>query len=65
MVGSMAIEAADTENFFMVAVCRIVQYCKYKTNKYVRGFTTDKVSFLSLSYYGYIGFWGGWGGGGD
>jgi hypothetical protein len=28
-----------------------------------RGFATDKVSYLSLSYYGYVGFWGGWGGG--
>jgi hypothetical protein len=68
MVGSMAMEAADTEIFLWLRFAALYnisatvkKFCKCKTNKYVRGFATGKVSFFSLSYYGYVGFWGGWG----
>jgi hypothetical protein len=63
MVGSMAMEADDMEIFLWLRVivsynisATVKKFCKRKINKYVCSFTTDKVLFLSLSYYGYVGF---------
>jgi hypothetical protein len=63
MEGSMAMEVANTKNFlwlwFVISYnisATVNFFCKRKTNKYVCGFATDEVSFLSLSYYGYVGF---------